>query len=254
MTRTARPGGKPALFEVLSGGRGGDSPAPAAAPTPAPRASAAGPSFGGRVNVSVGVVGGLAVTGALAVALGGAFYAGRLTAPAGGSLADQRDVRPDVLDVGTSPAIVPVDDATTNARLASTATASVAIPPSLGPRDSQPVLAPTIAAPSAVLADTPVDRVGGLNYLLVQSYHPSEREGAELCAAALREAGIGATVESGIRGWGSYLCVVGTDSFRRRTRNPEFDAYKARVMAVGDVASRDRKIKKFDPQLVQWGR
>ncbi len=251
MTRPAKSGGKLALFEVLNNSRDAAAPSPAAA-KPQPERQPTRQSVTGDDGSSFPFGKALLATTAVAAIVGAAFFVGRMSAASDNTaVAASGDVRPDVLDVDP---IANVDDRLLpTARLAGGSTVVATSPVTLGPRGTPGAAATVATAPPAV-TPADVERIDGLNYLLIQSYHPSERDRADATAAALIDAGIGATVETKIRGWGNYWCVVGTESFKRRTRNPDLDAYKNRVMAVGRDASKSRLIKAFDPQLVQWGR
>ncbi|MEM1013407.1 MAG: hypothetical protein AAGI46_14445 [Planctomycetota bacterium] len=250
MTRSPRPGpgGKLALFEVL-GGNGSSEPAAApAAPASSPRRvrssdGSTAPWFrvstdGGRVHVSTAPVTAIAATGVVAVGLVAAFVVGRATASreASAPVDQQAAIMPEVLDLDTPGADIS----------AAPPVASLADPVASEQLVSEPTAQP--------IPITQTGRLKGRNYLLIQSYHPSERDGAEATVEALRLAGIGATTETGVRGWSNRICVVGTEPFTRQTRNPELDEYKRRVDAVGRAVAGKRGIKRFDPQLVRWGR
>ncbi len=249
MTRSPRPGpgGKLALFEVLGGAGSGE---PQATPSAAPRVvSSAAPlsqllrvsTDNGRLSISTAPVAAIAVAAVMAFAFVGAFVLGRATASGQASAEPapgQAAIMPEVLDLSTPGADM------------------AAVPPQASLAETTPRTR-LVSQPTPIETPTPVapaGRLKGRNYLLVQSYHPSERDGAEATVEALRLAGIGATVETGVRGWGSFLCVVGTDPFTRRTGNPELDAYKRRIEAIGREVAGKRGVKRFDPQLVRWGR
>jgi cell division septation protein DedD len=167
----------------------------------------------------------------LIVVLG--FALGRWTAPAGVAEAEPD---PSVLDVARPAVPAPTGRvAQSTANVVSTIT----------PQASDP------APPPAV---EPGQRINGMNYVLVQSYAKSERDRAEATVAAIRAAGLGATIEENIPGWSSRLCVFGTKPFERVTSNPEFDRYEAQLMAVSERHRRNNLIKRFDPHPVQWGR
>jgi hypothetical protein len=252
MTRPSRPGpgGKLALFEVLRGGDDAPAAASASAAAPAPSRSYDGPAMfdvstdGGRIQLSVAPMIGVAVAGLMVASVGVAFFFGRASAgrvtqelPTAG--AGTTELRPEVLDLSDP-----------EAHIAMPAATMVPLPETVRVT-STPVQA---AAEPAVVSSAEQKRVLGLNYLLVQSYHPSERAGAEATVAILQNAGIGATIETGVRGWSSYLCVVGTEPFKRISRNPELEAYKARLERVGQEQAGRRGIKRFDPHMIRWGR
>lgn len=98
-------------------------------------------------------------------------------------------------------------------------------------------------------------RVNGLNYALVQSYASSEEALALATCQALLKNGVGATVERGIPGWPNRLCVVGTEGFEQVRSNTKYQAYRQRLMDISSLATAaDKRLRKFDPQAVQWGR
>ena len=263
MAKTARPkigigGGKLAMFEVLQGNAqdaasSHDAPAIAGA---RPREAAPAPSFSQPPAVSSAYTsmqqaepaprgsgfGGAIVLGVSLLAIGvgaTAFFVGRLSAdsPADNvaAAADLDQPMPEVLGVGGQPVLrtsVPAASADTEESV-------------------------TLAAPSADVAaalSSRVKRSAGRNYVLIQSYAKSERAGAEATVAALHSAGIGATIETDIKGWPNRLCVFGTEAFDYQKNNPVYQQYVANVLRVGRTASKDRLIKRFDPQAVQWGR
>lgn len=98
-------------------------------------------------------------------------------------------------------------------------------------------------------------RTNGLNYVLVQSYHASEEQQAIATRDALLDAGVGATIERGVPGWDKNLSIVGTEGFEQVRNNTQYQEYRRRLDEVSRKATAaNRKIKKFDPQAVQWGR
>lgn len=282
MAKTARPrigGGKLALFEVLQT-KGGpdaaptpDGPVPSksadVAPPPAPARSQATSTPGAmpthsfnsaaashaashqpprrdggfdagaaRGGINAGglglIVGGVGVVGILTLA----FLAGRLTADPvadGGPALDEP--MPEVLGVGGQPVL------RTQTPL-----------PRAAPASNETVIAGTAAKTAPVALPTSVKRVAGMNYVLVQSYATSERHRAEATVAALHQAGIGATIETNIKGWPNKLCVFGTESFEYQKNNPKYQQYLADLQRVSRTASQDKLIKRFDPLPVQWGR
>ena len=261
MAKTARPrtgprtGGRLALFEVLQAQQEpDDAPASPSAVTPAtstatPQTSpatapAAMPTFaasrpvpaGGSPSTSTGMsgvqVGGVAI-GLLCLALvGGAFAFGRISAGGGGDEQPAAELVPEALAVGREGRPQQRPPA---ASVLDTSTAQI--------QARRPAAAPA----------GPVRRVSGTNYVLVQSYAKSEADRAEATVEALRAAGIGATIETDIKGWPNKLCVFGTEPFERVRKNEAYNAYLARVKAVGE-SNTDRKIKRFAPTPVQWGR
>ena len=233
LSRAPRPGGKTAMFDVLRGASPDAGPATPVQPAPTSLPAAASSASPG---LPAGVVAAAAAAVALVGLIGLGFVAGRLTAPAAPQAAadDSAPITmPEVL--GVPPA---------GPQRSVTPAAGVALA-RLEPTDTAAVV-PTKPAASA-------GRTDGLNYVLFQSYHQSESDRAEATVAALRKAGVGATVERGVPGWGRRLAVVGTDGFERITKNAGYAEYLARARAVGKTASRDRRIKSFDPLPIRWG-
>lgn len=96
-------------------------------------------------------------------------------------------------------------------------------------------------------------RTAGLNYVLVQSFAASEESHAIAMRDALLANGIPATIESGIKGWGNRLAVVGTVGFESYKTNPDYKAYVQRLQAVERTArAENKKIRRFDPTAFQW--
>ena len=109
------------------------------------------------------------------------------------------------------------------------------------------------ASPAVVPPD--FRRVNGLNYVVVQSYDPREEELAVAARDALLKNGVGATIETGIDGWGRRLCVVGTDGFEQVRSNAKYEAYRQRLMEISASATAaDKRIRKFEPTGKQWER
>ena len=293
MPRTNRSGGKLALFEVLQAAGGdADSPPPSPAEVgdrrsrPAsPPAPERGPRVGdatlqpnpmhaanspthnaigplgraraaeahrhggllslsadpssGRLGLSASYGGAalLAAAGVGVVGLG--FLLGRVTGGGGDAPQVASATMPEVMDV--TPASL-ANVAPPAARLAQTDTAVAATDTPL----------PSARPSDPAGADGP--RVGGRNYVLVQSYHKSELDRAEATVAALRAAGVGATIERDIPGWSTRLCVFGTRGFERITQNPEYQAYVGKLLEVSRRHERDSLIKRFKPQAVRWDR
>lgn len=98
-------------------------------------------------------------------------------------------------------------------------------------------------------------RVNGLNYVLIQSYHVTEQAHAVATRDFLVRSGVGATVERGIPGWPNRLCVVGTEGFEQMKNNPKHQEYRRRLDELSSKATAaDKKIRRFEPTEVQWGR
>ena len=256
----ARIGGKVALFEVIQQAQAGiqadgevdpamaplvrgeapTTPATFAAPTrhqlrpagvSAERAADPTRGDGGSRPLLIG----LSAFAAVAV-LGAVFFVGRLTgdAPAKATAASPPD--PSVLNV-------PAD---AGAAALPPAFASAAVQSSAVPLAGTADVAPPAASPG-------VRRTFGLNYVLIESYHPSERDRALATRDALLKNGINATIEDDVPGWGKRLCIVGTLGFEHIRGNDKLRAYMDQINKVSDVVSKDRKIKTFDPVPFLWG-
>jgi hypothetical protein len=114
-----------------------------------------------------------------------------------------------------------------------------------------------VVAPPGVSAD-PGDanpqqqrRVLNLNYVVVQSY--PDQKSAEEARDALIKAGIGATIERGLKGWTKdWYIVVGVQGFQRAS-GPDYEAYVRRINDVStQFAQRKRSFKAFQPMAVKW--
>ena len=292
MPRTNRSGGKLALFEVLQAAGGdADSPPPSPAevgdrlhrpasppvPDRGPRVgdatlqpnpmqpahpvshNAIGPlgraravearqggllslsadPASGRLGVSASYGGAALLVAAGAGVVGLGFLLGRVTGGGSDPSRVASATMPEVMDV--TPASL-ANAAPPAARLARS---DSAVATTLTPL-------PAVASPDPAGSDGP--RVGGRNYVLVQSYSKSELDRAEATVAALRSAGIGATIERDIPGWSTRLCVFGTRGFERITKNPEYQAYVGKLLEVSRRHERDSLIKRFKPQAVRWDR
>lgn len=220
--RVANPPAEPAPAATAS--------RPLSAPPPH-RAASSRPRRDGGVSIigfATAVAGVIAITGAGLVAF--QHFARSEPHEISGSLP-----MPEVLDVGSS---------------GESSTPSFGSP--LNPTQTA-VRAPTSSG-RAVVPDG-FRRTNGLNYVLMQSYHASEEQQAVATRDALLDAGVGATIERDIPGWEKRLSVVGTDGFEQMKNNPQYQEYRRRLDDVSRKATAaDRRIKKFEPQAVQWGR
>ena len=112
----------------------------------------------------------------------------------------------------------------------------------------------TIATPSAAAAK-PFDgkRIINKNYVVMQSFPDSEKELAEQAVKRLHEAGIGASIEQGLKGWPkTWYSVVGTMPFEYTKGNPVYDAYYKSIMDVSTKYAGKSQFKKFDPMIKKW--
>jgi hypothetical protein len=124
--------------------------------------------------------------------------------------------------------------------------------------DPTPNTASPTAAPS-VKPTTPVEepfngkRIINKNYMVMQSFPESEKALAEEAVKRLNQAGIGATLEHGLRGWpATWYNVVGTMPFERTGNNPVYEAYYKSVMNVSAKYAGQNKFKKFEPTMKKW--
>jgi len=112
----------------------------------------------------------------------------------------------------------------------------------------------TIATPTAAAAK-PFDgkRIINKNYVVMQSFPDSEKELAEQAVKRLHEAGIGASIEQGLKGWPkTWYSVVGTMPFEYTKGNPVYDAYYKSIMDVSTKYAGKSQFKKFDPMIKKW--
>ena len=272
----ARIGGKVALFEVIQAAQadGGADPALApsardaardepagrdaaaiprlrpagvsATPVASPRSARASRAASDPTRPGGGSKPLLVTLSALAAVavLGAVFAVGRLS---GGDAA-----RPAVAAAPPDPAVLDVPPGG-NAPLVSPAVlngdgrslASPAVASSVGPLVAKPGVTPAVPVQT-------VRRTLGLNYVLIESYHPSEENRALATRDALTSHGINATIERDVPGWGKRLCVVGTLGFEHIRGNEKLRAYIEQINQVSDVVSKDRKIKTFDPVPLLW--
>ncbi len=123
------------------------------------------------------------------------------------------------------------------------------------PIPAQPVrnvqtVPPVAPETPAAAAPGKVERVVGLNYVVVQSY--KDEKLAQEAAAAMRAAGLGCTVEHGLPGYSSsWYVVVGTEGFARPS-TPEYHAYVRKVQEIGEKFAGSSKWKRFDPNPYRW--
>jgi hypothetical protein len=114
----------------------------------------------------------------------------------------------------------------------------------------------TTAAPNANAFATPLvggKRIINRNYVVMQSFPESEKSMAEEAAKRLNQAGIGATVERGLKGWpATWYSVVGTMPFEYTRNNPVYDAYYNSIMDVSARYAGKSQYKKFDPIVKKW--
>jgi hypothetical protein len=99
----------------------------------------------------------------------------------------------------------------------------------------------------------PTKRYIGYNYVIIQSYPPTEAKMATDAAAFLNSHVVSCTIEQDIKGWRNYVCVVGLDGFAKQT-SPECKAYIERIHQLSDeyVSKSSRGFKQFDPVVKKW--
>ena len=98
----------------------------------------------------------------------------------------------------------------------------------------------------------PTKRVTGLNYVIIQSY-PDEAS-AKGAVDALKQYGVTATIEKGLRGYSSgWHSVVGTEPFARIS-SPEYAAYLQKINQISDKFASRRSFKAFEPRGYKWDR
>jgi hypothetical protein len=127
---------------------------------------------------------------------------------------------------------------------------------------TSPPLPPIETAPAAPTQHTFAEdgpRILGLNYLVIQSYPLTEMALAEDAVKVLKENGVNCTIERGVSGWSSnWYNVVGTRGFDRIRNNPEYDAYKAKIIQISKDQTDSRKgdgkakFKEFAPLPTKW--
>lgn len=213
-----------------------------------------------RVRYNTAIVTGFAVL----VAIGLAYVTGRHTGrgPAsayGGPTTEeirQGPVNADVTEIKTpsrAPTRVP--------RNSEAPAVSRTTTPGTAVRTPAPVPAPAPAAGSSAVPGA--EWVGrprqiGLNYVVIQSYPSDLRKMADEAVDVLARGGVDASVERGLRGYGSKWVVVGTAGFDS-VRTPEFQAYVKKIERISEAAYKASKTSKrsfsaFQPQPgYRWG-
>ena len=177
---------------------------------------------------------------------GAVFFLGRLFADKPAQVAAQSPPNPAVLDVGGNgnglPGVRPrvaLDGQT----LASPATVTQVVP-RVGTAPINP--------PAA--RDGGVRRTFGQNYVLIESYDAAEEDRAAATVKALLDNGIEASIERDIPGWGRRLCIVGTVGFEGIRGNDRLRGHLEDLDRVSQTASKDRLVKKFNPQAILWSK
>jgi hypothetical protein len=101
----------------------------------------------------------------------------------------------------------------------------------------------------AVTAGGKVQRIIGMQYVIVQSYpdDPDAQEAVKL----LKENGIDASVEN-ISWYSKWPCVVGATPFDRLKNNPQYDHYIQQIESVSRKFAGRSKFKQFAPAPIRW--
>ena len=105
--------------------------------------------------------------------------------------------------------------------------------------------------PNPAVSTQPGKRVAGLNYVIIQSY-PDEAS-AKAAVDVLKQNGVGATIEKGLRGYTGWFVVVGVDPFTRIS-GPEYLAYLQKIQQISDKFASRKSFKAFDPRGYKWDR
>ncbi len=261
----ARGGGKLALFEIIQAAQStGDehlndavaplvqattqrepaapapvapaAPAPATAPAPAARQVLVAPVRPSNARKAEGISAisfATAIAALVTVGAGGYLLAQRFTSRPASQVSESAPI-PEVLDVGR-PGTTP---APAGGELA----------------NRLPQVQTEVRPQSRVVIPDGFRRTNGMNYVLMQSYAPSEESQAIAARDALLDAGVGATIERGIRGWEKRICVVGTYGFERMSGNDEYRTYRSHLDQVVRRFNSNRKLKDLQPMELQWGR
>jgi len=117
---------------------------------------------------------------------------------------------------------------------------------------NRPGLLPKVEQPKLPVASDG-KRVQGLNYAIIQGY-PDEAS-AKAAVDILKQNGVGATIEKGLRGYPSnWHVVLGVDGFKRLSNSPEYDAYVKKIRDISDKFANRRSFKAFDPAGYRWDR
>lgn len=105
--------------------------------------------------------------------------------------------------------------------------------------------------PSATGVSTDSHRTAGLQYVVIQSYPPEEKQMAEDAVKLLNTSGILCTIEQ-IPYAPRWYSVVGITGFTRTKDSPEYDRYLAAVQKASENFARGSKFKRFEPKPYRW--
>jgi hypothetical protein len=190
---------------------------------------------------------------AIVVVLGLAYVLGRhLSRGPTPVLANSGEIRrgpvqPGVLDVGSAAPVsanTPAAVSQGNTRPPAQLTTPTPVPPrATDPGAPQP--------PDTLVLDDGHRRIG-MQYVVVQSWPPEEKQLAEEAVKTLTNNGIGATLESGLPYAPRWVSVVGMKGFDRTQGSAEYSAYIQKIMQVSDKFAGTKKWKAFDPKSLTW--
>ncbi len=129
--------------------------------------------------------------------------------------------------------------------------------PGGGTMTTTPPAFSAVQAPTQPISIESNERQIGLNYVVMQSYPEGERKMADDAAAALRQAGIGCTLErlKDFNGSSKWCSVVGTRGFSAVfQRTAEYQAYLAKIKQTNEqnVRGGRRTFKALDPMPMRW--
>lgn len=111
--------------------------------------------------------------------------------------------------------------------------------------------------PSTAVPPKPADfengkRIVGRQYVVIQAYAGNQKALAEEARDFLIKSGITCTVEQGVAGWPStWHSVVSTQGFDRAS-GPQYEAFIAQAIKVGEAFAGKSAWKKFEPTPVRW--
>lgn len=214
-----------------------------------------------RVRYTAAIVAGFALVVVIALAYIGGRHIGRGPATA---LATQSSE-----EIGSGP----VEKGVLDVRTRSGAVAAVAAPrPDTGAggvsaqpaplRPNQATVVPYAAAPAPGRQEGPSTptkppdyengrRIVGKQYVVIQAYPPDNRKEADEARDFLLKNNVSCTVEKTLRGWNGWNTIVSTQAFDRAS-GPEYEAFMARLVKLGDVFAGKSAWKRFEPAAVRW--
>lgn len=124
-------------------------------------------------------------------------------------------------------------------------------PPTAPPANRPTATPQTGGSTSPVTPPARVSRVIGHNYVIVQSWDPSEEADARAVIALLAQRGIATTIERNVQGFGRRLVVISAEGWPPRSR--ELTDLSRRVDQISaDAARADRKWRALTPMQYRW--